>query len=132
MCFQVPPARGRQTSKATPIRLQCEILYFSPIDVIKQKLKVTFVLTLIWKDRRLHMESLNDDYNLNKVVKSSEVSSFFLSVWLYLPIKLIYIEDIMHTLINPNNFDSCGNRNLYLRIYIVQLPAAQNIGLSFM
>lgn len=68
---QVPPARIG--TEAAPVSINVGILFMQPVDILNLKLHLTLTITLVWKDPRVNMESLNYDDKLNKIVDSVEV-----------------------------------------------------------
>ncbi|KAF2363426.1 Low-density lipoprotein (LDL) receptor class A repeat [Trinorchestia longiramus] len=67
---EVPPARVGK--KAAPVQIEVNILSLQPVDTMNMFLTLTLIITLVWKDPRVNMESLNYDENLN-VIRSDEL-----------------------------------------------------------
>lgn len=68
---------------AAPVNVQVDILSLQPVDILNMKLELTIKITLVWRDPRVDMESLNYDDNLNVILESSEVrvEVAWLNVW---------------------------------------------------
>ena len=61
--------------EAAPVTVHVDILSLQPVDTLNMNIELAMKITLVWRDPRVNMESLNYDENLNVILDSEKVSS---------------------------------------------------------
>ena len=60
--------------------VQVDILSLQPLDTLNMNLELSLTITLVWRDPRVNMESLNYDDNLNNILDSAQVNGLRISI----------------------------------------------------